>query len=154
MMKSKPELQESALPFPTVDSNDNKDCDDVDTYSSSTKAKEEDEERDEIKEVRKLAENDTLRVRMWRFAVTGALLVTGTAVTWKTYDFLKLEQYNNFEVAVSFDRCCGASGPVATFDRQWQALYLLIDMGNIAHSLSGPYSASLHYKSSISSRGL
>ena len=99
MKSSKPELQESAPPFP-VDFNNN-DCD-VDTYSSSTKAKEDDEERDEIKEVRKLAEHDTFRVRMWRFAVAGALLVTGTAVTWKTYDFLKLEQYNNFEVAVSF----------------------------------------------------
>ena len=61
------------------------------------------EERDEKKEVYKMSAKDTFRVKLWRGAVTIVLLITALAVTLSTYKFLKAEEKESFEVAVSFD---------------------------------------------------
>ena len=78
--------------------------DEVDCDSTSSRATKLDceGETDEVKAVLKQAQKETVRVQLWRFAVTIALLITGTGVTWKTYDFLKLEEYERFEIAVSW----------------------------------------------------
>jgi hypothetical protein len=57
-------------------------------------------ERDEVQEVHKTQRKDTRRLRLWRFVVTGVLLVTALAVTLTTYRFLQDEQQNNFKTAV------------------------------------------------------
>ena len=58
-------------------------------------------ERDEVKEVRRVAQRETFNVKVWRFAMSGALLMTAMAVTFTTYKFLKNDQYEAFETAVS-----------------------------------------------------
>ena len=63
--------------------------------------KSDNDERDEILEVRKGARQDTFNVRLWRFAMTGALLLTAVAVTLTIYKFLEREQQIAFETAVS-----------------------------------------------------
>jgi hypothetical protein len=64
----------------------------------------EETQRDEVKEVRKIAEKETSRVRVWRFVVTCVLLATALAVTLTTYYSLEREEQDKFERAVS-DRC-------------------------------------------------
>ena len=69
------------------------------TFSSYSGA--EPTERDEKKEVYKMSAKDTRRVQLMRLAVTLALLLTALGVTLTTYKFLKEEENNNFETAVS-----------------------------------------------------
>jgi uncharacterized membrane protein YcjF (UPF0283 family) len=84
-----------------------------DEVGSSTR---DDLERDEVQEVHKTQRKDTRRLRLWRFVVTGVLLVTALAVTLTTYRFLQDEQQNNFKTAVriivkaaDFSQCTGIS---------------------------------------------
>ena len=69
--------------------------------TETTAYNEDDTERDEVLEVRRVAQKDTYNVRLWRFAMTGVLLLTAVAVTFTTYKLLKREQYSAFETAVS-----------------------------------------------------
>jgi hypothetical protein len=80
------------------------DGDDHSTSTSSHGVFKEPEERDEVKEVRKIAEKETHRVRLWRFVVTCVLLATALAVTLTTYYSLEREEQDKFERAVSV-RC-------------------------------------------------
>ena len=59
------------------------------------------DERDEVKEVKKSSLKDTRRVNVLRLATTFVLLLTALLVTLTTYRFLKNEETNNFETAVS-----------------------------------------------------
>ena len=59
------------------------------------------EERDEIKEVQKMSRKDNLLVQGWRIATTVVLLVTAFIVAYTTYRFLKTEEQQSFEDAVS-----------------------------------------------------
>jgi hypothetical protein len=59
------------------------------------------EERDEVKEIRKLAEKETGRVRLWRFVVTCVLLATALAVTLTTFYSLEMKEQDKFEMDVS-----------------------------------------------------
>ena len=59
-------------------------------------------ERDEKKEVYKMSAKDTLRVRLWRAAMTLVLLLTALSVTLTTHKLLKAQERSNFEVAVSY----------------------------------------------------
>ncbi|CAB9505736.1 Receptor-type guanylate cyclase gcy [Seminavis robusta] len=79
-------------------------CEDEDEYSLVSETMTDtggapSEERDEKKEVYKMSAKDTRRVRLWRFVVTAALLITALVVTLTTYRFLKNEETSNFEVA-------------------------------------------------------
>lgn len=57
--------------------------------------------RDEVKEIKKEAQKDTLRVHMWRFLTALALFATAAAVTLITFFLLKAEEERAFETAVS-----------------------------------------------------
>ena len=61
-------------------------------------------ERDEVKEIQKSSLKDTRRVNVLRLATTFVLLLTALLVTLTTYRFLKTEEKNNFETAVSCTR--------------------------------------------------
>ena len=61
----------------------------------------ESQDRDEIKEVKRLASQDTKRIRLWRFVVMITILATAAAVTASTYTLLKDEETDDFETAVS-----------------------------------------------------
>lgn len=67
------------------------------------------EERDEIREIRKLAQKETTRVRLWRFVVASVLLITALAVTLITYFSLEKEEAHKFKTAVSFHSLISAS---------------------------------------------
>ena len=58
------------------------------------------EEKDEMKEVMRMAQDDTNRVNRWRIMATLVLLITAFCVTYTTYRLLKIEEHNNFETAV------------------------------------------------------
>lgn len=60
------------------------------------------EERDEVLEVKKMSQAETRRVQLWRLATTLVLLLTAFAVTFTTYRFLKNDEKESFETAVSF----------------------------------------------------
>jgi uncharacterized membrane protein YcjF (UPF0283 family) len=68
---------------------------------SLTTGSNDDSERDEVKEIQKLSQQDTKRIRIWRVLVTLGLLATGVAVVASSYTFLSREEHNNFEQAVS-----------------------------------------------------
>ena len=72
-----------------------------DTDIESVSPTDSETERDEVKEVRRVAQKDTFNVKLWRFAMTSALLMTALAVTLTTYKFLKQDQYEAFKTAVS-----------------------------------------------------
>ena len=57
--------------------------------------------RDEVGEVRKMSSKDTNRLRLWRFVVTGVLLLTAFAITFTTYTLLEQQEDENFQTAVS-----------------------------------------------------
>ena len=57
--------------------------------------------RDEVGEVRKMSSKDTNRLRLWRFVVTGVLLLTAFAITFTTYTLLEKQEDENFQMAVS-----------------------------------------------------
>lgn len=59
------------------------------------------DERDEVKEVRKLAEKETKRIRIWRILVSAVLLTTAIAVTVSTFAALEREEQDRFRRAVS-----------------------------------------------------
>jgi hypothetical protein len=59
------------------------------------------EEMDEIREVKRMAQEDTNRVNRWRITVTVVLLITAFCVTYTTYRLLKKDEKDNFETAVS-----------------------------------------------------
>jgi hypothetical protein len=75
--------------------------DDDDHSTGSSSFTQEESERDEVREVQKMSQKDTSRVRMWRFVATGVLALTAVAVTLTTYRFLIEEQRHNFDTAVS-----------------------------------------------------
>ena len=58
-------------------------------------------ERDEIKEVREYNKEDNRNVQLWKIALMTLLAAFGVAITYTTYTFLKQEERDSFEVAVS-----------------------------------------------------
>ena len=58
-------------------------------------------ERDEIKEVREYNKEDNRNVQLWKIALMTLLTAFGVAITYTTYTFLKQEERDSFEVAVS-----------------------------------------------------
>ena len=72
-----------------------------DPSSSHPSEAEEGSSRDEVKEIEKLSQKETARVRTWRLIVTGILLLTGAAVTTSSYIALIDQEQENFEDAVS-----------------------------------------------------
>ncbi|CAB9519351.1 Guanylate cyclase [Seminavis robusta] len=66
------------------------------------------EEKDEVKEVIKMSQTDTNRVKIWRMMAVGVLLITAFCVTFTTWRLLKNEETNNFEIAFDqFSRTVG-----------------------------------------------
>ncbi|CAB9521527.1 Receptor-type guanylate cyclase gcy [Seminavis robusta] len=64
--------------------------------------------RDEVKEVRRQSKRETSRVRVWRIAVSAALLITAISVTFTTYWLLVEEEDKNFRNVFSqFARTVG-----------------------------------------------
>jgi cobalamin biosynthesis Mg chelatase CobN len=57
--------------------------------------------RDEVKEVQKLAQQETRNVRVWRLIVVAMILATGALVSTFTYRFLHDEEEGNYVDAVS-----------------------------------------------------
>ena len=74
--------------------------DDASQPDSFVIAKDAPEERDEVKEIQKMSQGDTNKIRLWRLVVTCVLLLTALAVTLTTYRVLKDEEKNDFETAV------------------------------------------------------
>jgi len=60
-----------------------------------------DQERDESAEIRKLAQRETTRVRIWKVILLAIIAATAAAVTAGTYRILKQEEEDDFETAVS-----------------------------------------------------
>lgn len=75
--------------------------DDSDYSESSEVGERPEEDRDEEQEVRNMSSKETFRVHLWRYVVTGVLLMTAVAVTFTTYSFLRRQEDDNFKTAVS-----------------------------------------------------
>ena len=69
--------------------------DDNDDYKGN-----EEVDRDEVKEIRKIASKDTIRIQVWRYVITAVLLLTAFAITYATFTLLKQQENENFETAV------------------------------------------------------
>jgi hypothetical protein len=65
----------------------------------------EEDERDEVKEVHKLAQKETARVRMGKLLVLVSILATAALVSTGTYIFLKKEEDDDYNDSVSFPIC-------------------------------------------------
>jgi hypothetical protein len=65
----------------------------------------EEEERDEVKEVHKLAQRETARVRMGKLLVLVSILATAALVSTGTYIFLKKEEDDDYNNSVSIPIC-------------------------------------------------
>jgi hypothetical protein len=61
----------------------------------------EEDERDEVKEVHKLAQKETARVRMGKLLVLVSILATAALVSTGTYIFLKKEEDADYNKSVS-----------------------------------------------------
>ena len=71
------------------------------TLSNSIDLGTEESSHDEVQEIRKLSRKDTTRIRLWRIVVTLCLLAMAAAITYTTYQKLRLDQEENFQEAVS-----------------------------------------------------
>jgi hypothetical protein len=98
--------------------------------SSTTDGSPTEEERDEVQEVREMSSGDTRRIQVWRFVVTGCLLITGAAITLTTHKFLVDEQESNFETAVS--------GMIVLYKSNESFFVFVVKLGYICFSLSTP----------------
>jgi hypothetical protein len=65
----------------------------------------EEDERDEVKEVHKLAQKETARVRMGKLLVLVSILATAALVSTGTYIFLKKEEDDDYNNSVSIPIC-------------------------------------------------
>ena len=59
------------------------------------------EKRDELDEIKKMAQRETTRVRVWKGILLVVLGVTAALVTAGTYRILEQEEEEDFETAVS-----------------------------------------------------
>jgi uncharacterized membrane protein YcjF (UPF0283 family) len=78
------------------DNDEDKEVFDVDDQGDAQQQ----QRRDEVGEVRKMSSKDTNRLRLWRWVVTGVLLLTAFAVTFTTYTLLEQQEDKNFQTAV------------------------------------------------------
>ena len=60
-----------------------------------------DPSRDEVKELHNVQKKENNQILAWRMILTVALVVTGVAVTWTTYNALVDEEYTKMVDAVS-----------------------------------------------------
>ena len=83
-----------------------------------------DEERDEIQEIKKMSQQDTERVNVWRLVVFAVILAVAVTVTLTTFLVLKREEDNDFKIAVS---------------RSFHCISLLLAInGQLTKSMSNP----------------
>jgi uncharacterized membrane protein YcjF (UPF0283 family) len=73
---------------------------------TTTEVSHDEDERDEVQEIKKYTSKDTNKVRVWRVMVTCVLLLTGAAVVYTSYTFLRREETYKFKQAVSSVLTC------------------------------------------------